>query len=24
LLWHYRPPDQEEMSKAMAELGMEV
>ncbi len=24
LLWHYRAPDQEEMSKAMAELGMEV
>jgi len=24
LLWHYRAPDQEEMSKAMAELGKEV
>jgi len=22
LLWHYRAPDQEEMSKAMAELGV--
>jgi hypothetical protein len=21
LLWHYRAPDQEEMNKAMAELG---
>jgi len=23
LLWHYRAPDQEEMAKALAELGAE-